>query len=107
MSAVGAASKCLFGSASYIACKVLLLFKLLGVLLLQLQEKLPKGSQTHFRSIITDEYLRVKGSNDSIYAIGDAATIEQVCKVPLMSVTGNKHRMSASSHVPCFLASCM
>jgi len=46
--------------------------------LLQLQERLPKGSQTHFRSIITDEFLRVKGSNDSIYAIGDAATIEQV-----------------------------
>lgn len=43
----------------------------------QLQERLPKGSQTHFRSIITDEFLRVKGSNDSIYAIGDAATIEQ------------------------------
>lgn len=45
---------------------------------LQLQTRLPKGSQTHFRSIITDEFLRVKGSNDTIYAIGDAATIEQV-----------------------------
>ena len=49
--------------------------------LLQLQTRLPKGSQTHFRSIITDEFLRVKGSNDSIYAIGDAATIEQVSLV--------------------------
>ena len=46
--------------------------------MLQLQERLPAGSQTHFRSIITDEFLRVKGSNESIYAIGDAATIEQV-----------------------------
>ena len=45
---------------------------------LQLIDVLPKGSQTHFRSIITDENLRVKGSNGSIYAIGDAATIEQV-----------------------------
>lgn len=43
----------------------------------QLQERLPQGSQTHFRSIITDEFLRVKGSDDTIYAIGDAATIEQ------------------------------
>ncbi|KAL3146637.1 tubulin alpha 1 [Trebouxia sp. C0010 RCD-2024] len=43
----------------------------------QLQERLPAGSQTHFRSIITDEFLRVKGSGGSIYAIGDAATIEQ------------------------------
>lgn len=51
---------------------------ILCCLLLQLQERLPKGSQTHFRSIITDEFLRVKGSDDSIYAIGDAATIEQV-----------------------------
>ena len=45
---------------------------------MQLQERLPKGSQTHFRSIITDEFLRVKGSDESMYAIGDAATIEQV-----------------------------
>lgn len=49
-----------------------------AVCLLQLQERLPAGSQTHFRSIITDEFLRVKGSGGSIYAIGDAATIEQV-----------------------------
>lgn len=47
-------------------------------LTVQLQGVLPKGSQTHFRSIITDDHLRVKGSNGSIYAIGDAATIEQV-----------------------------
>jgi len=43
----------------------------------QLQAELPEGSQTHFRSIVTDAFLRVKGSDGSIYAIGDAATIEQ------------------------------
>lgn len=44
-------------------------------LLAQLQEQLP--GQTHFRSIVTDDFLRVKGSNGSIYALGDAATIDQ------------------------------
>lgn len=35
-------------------------------------------NQTHFRSILTDEFLCVKGLEDgSIYAIGDAATIDQ------------------------------
>lgn len=43
----------------------------------QLQGKLPAGVQTHFRSIITDGFLRVKGSEGAIFAIGDAATIEQ------------------------------
>lgn len=33
--------------------------------------------QNHFRSAVTDEFLRVKGSNGSIFALGDAATIEQ------------------------------
>ncbi|CAL8468285.1 g7825 [Coccomyxa elongata] len=46
-------------------------------LIKQLQGKLPEGSQTHFRSIVTDQYLRVLGSEGSIYAIGDAATIQQ------------------------------
>ncbi|KAK9830323.1 hypothetical protein WJX72_011009 [[Myrmecia] bisecta] len=46
-------------------------------LIKQLQAKLPEGTQTHFRSIVTDEYLCVKGSNGTIYALGDAATIEQ------------------------------
>jgi NADH:ubiquinone reductase (non-electrogenic) len=32
---------------------------------------------TTCRSILTDEFLRVKGSNGSIFAIGDAATIDQ------------------------------
>lgn len=43
-----------------------------------MQSKLPEGSQTHFRSIVTDGFLRVKGSDGSIFAFGDAATIEQV-----------------------------
>lgn len=43
-----------------------------------LQGTLPEGTQTHFRSIVTDEYLRVRGAPDgSMFAIGDAATIEQ------------------------------
>ena len=29
------------------------------------------------RSIVTDGHLQVKGSNGSIYALGDAATIDQ------------------------------
>eukprot|EP00882_Tetradesmus_deserticola_P003879 GHRQ01004103.1.p1 GENE.GHRQ01004103.1~~GHRQ01004103.1.p1 ORF type:complete len:615 (+),score=301.43 GHRQ01004103.1:630-2474(+) len=33
--------------------------------------------QTHFRSALTDEYLRVKGSDGSIWAFGDACTIDQ------------------------------
>ena len=45
---------------------------------LHVQAKLPEGSQTHFRSILTDQYCRVLGSEGSIYAIGDAATIQQV-----------------------------
>lgn len=47
-------------------------------LIKQLQSSLPEGSQTHFRSIVTDEYLRVRGAPEgSMFAIGDAATIEQ------------------------------
>ena len=40
-----------------------------------LQKKLP--GQDHFRSILTNEYLEVKGSKGTIFAFGDAATIEQ------------------------------
>ena len=40
------------------------------------QGRLPEGTQTHFRSIVTDDRLRVRGSGGSIYALGDAATIE-------------------------------
>ncbi|KAG2486568.1 hypothetical protein HYH03_014738 [Edaphochlamys debaryana] len=41
----------------------------------QLQEKLP--GQSHFRSVLTDDCLRVKGSDGSIWALGDASTIDQ------------------------------
>jgi len=44
-------------------------------LVAQLQEVLE--GQNHPRSILTDGYMRVKGSNGRIWAIGDAATIEQ------------------------------
>ncbi|GFR46087.1 hypothetical protein Agub_g7573, partial [Astrephomene gubernaculifera] len=44
-------------------------------LIRSLQEKLP--GQSHFRSVLTDECLRVKGSDGSIWAVGDAATIDQ------------------------------
>ncbi|KAK9839229.1 hypothetical protein WJX81_002839 [Elliptochloris bilobata] len=46
-------------------------------LIKKLQGKLPGGTQTHFRSIVTDEYLRVIGSEGTIFSIGDAATIAQ------------------------------
>ncbi|GBF96542.1 hypothetical protein Rsub_09125 [Raphidocelis subcapitata] len=44
-------------------------------LLKQIQEVLP--GQSHFRCLLTDEFLRVKGSDGSIWAFGDAATIDQ------------------------------
>lgn len=34
--------------------------------------------QQHWRSLKTDKYLRVQGTNGSIFALGDAATVEQV-----------------------------
>ena len=40
------------------------------------QKKLP-ATQSHFRSIVTDDYLRVIGSEGTIFSMGDAATIEQ------------------------------
>jgi len=43
----------------------------------QLQEALPEGSQPNRRAINTDRWLRVSGSDGSIFAIGDASTIEQ------------------------------
>ena len=58
------------------------------------QAKLPEGSQTHFRSIVTDPYLRVNGSNGSIYAFGDAATIEQVCT----KASRHRQRIGMSMH---------
>lgn len=47
-------------------------------LIKQLQQRLPEGNQNHFRSVITDEYLRVRGApGGTIFALGDAATIGQ------------------------------
>ncbi len=46
---------------------------------MQLAGALPEGTQGHFRSILTDEHLRVMGSEGTIYAMGDGATIYQVC----------------------------
>eukprot|EP00232_Nephroselmis_pyriformis_P022767 CAMPEP_0182864046 /NCGR_PEP_ID=MMETSP0034_2-20130328/6967_1 /TAXON_ID=156128 /ORGANISM="Nephroselmis pyriformis, Strain CCMP717" /LENGTH=626 /DNA_ID=CAMNT_0024996293 /DNA_START=91 /DNA_END=1971 /DNA_ORIENTATION=- len=43
----------------------------------QLCDALPEGTQTNFRGLVTDGYLRVQGSDGSIYAMGDGATIEQ------------------------------
>ena len=43
------------------------------------QEKLG-GTQTHFRSIVTDDYLRVIGTDGTVFSMGDAATIAQVRK---------------------------
>ena len=34
------------------------------------------------RSILTDEYMRVKGSEGSMFAFGDSSTVDQVC-IPL------------------------
>ena len=42
----------------------------------QLIAALPPGSQPNIRSLTVDGSLRVKGSNGTIYALGDAATIE-------------------------------
>ena len=58
-----------------------------------LQAALPEGAQTHFRSIVTNEFLQVKGSGGSIFAIGDAATIEQV-RVQISAV---QHSMSMAA----------
>lgn len=46
-------------------------------LIKQLQAKLPPGTQTHFRSAVTNGYLEVDGSDGSIFALGDAATLRQ------------------------------
>lgn len=42
----------------------------------ELQQYYPK-EQTHFRSLLTDDFMRVKGSDGSIWAFGDASTIDQ------------------------------
>lgn len=42
-------------------------------LIRKLQDSMPE--QNHFRSLLTDDKLRVLGSNGSMWAIGDASTI--------------------------------
>ena len=63
-----------FGAAVW--CTGVKLNPLASQLIETLNEASP-GSQTNFRSILVDQYLRVKGSDGSVYALGDAATIEQ------------------------------
>lgn len=43
----------------------------------QIQQVLPEGTQNHFRCLVTDSYLRVKGSEGSIYCLGDAGTVAE------------------------------
>ena len=43
----------------------------------RIMDSLPEGSQTNRRSLATDKTLRVKGSNGTIFALGDCATIER------------------------------
>ena len=43
----------------------------------KIMDKLPAGSQENRRSLATDKNLRVKGSNGTIFAIGDCATMER------------------------------
>ncbi len=50
---------------------------------MQLQAKMP-DTQSHFRSIVTDQHLRALGSNGTIFAIGDGATVEQVSSDQLL-----------------------
>ena len=49
-------------------------------LMRQLQQLLP--GQTHPRCLMTDEHMLVKGSRGSIFAFGDAATVEVVAAGP-------------------------
>lgn len=59
----------------------------------------PACLQTHFRSAITDDWLRVKGSDGTMFALGDAATIEQA-KVGWLKllVQRFKHATSCFKH---------
>jgi len=43
----------------------------------KIMDSLPSGAQENRRSLATDKNLRVKGSNGTIFAIGDCATIER------------------------------
>ena len=40
-------------------------------------DAMPAGAQANRRSLVTDNNLRVKGSQGTIFALGDCATIER------------------------------
>ena len=40
------------------------------------------GAQEHWRSLKTDKFLQVLGTQGSILALGDASTVSQVCPSP-------------------------
>ncbi|KAI3439031.1 hypothetical protein D9Q98_001441 [Chlorella vulgaris] len=64
-----------------------------------LSQKLPDGTQTHFRSAITDDWLRVKGSDGTMFALGDAATIEQAKAVEKASELFDKYAVGTAGRV--------
>ena len=37
------------------------------------------GAQEHWKSLKTDQFLQVQGTGGTILAMGDAATVAQVC----------------------------
>lgn len=63
----------------------------------KIMEGLPPGSQENVRSLTVDKRLRVKGSEGSIYALGDCATIERPNSLQhaerLFSRLGGEHRI--------------
>ena len=50
------------------------------------------------RSIVTDEYLRVKGSNGAIFAMGDAATVDQPRAITRAKASDLAFRQPMSLH---------
>uniref|UniRef100_A0A061RCA7 NADH:ubiquinone reductase (non-electrogenic) n=1 Tax=Tetraselmis sp. GSL018 TaxID=582737 RepID=A0A061RCA7_9CHLO len=46
-------------------------------LIRQIQADLPEGSQGNGRFLVTDKYLRVRGSGGSIFCLGDAGSVTQ------------------------------
>ena len=49
----------------------------------KLISKLPEGSQENWKALRVDNYMRVKGTRGTVYAIGDAATVTQVREMSL------------------------
>jgi hypothetical protein len=52
----------------------------------QLKDKLPAYAQTSPTGLVVDKYLRVKGWDGSIVALGDAAVTNQVPRCMCMFV---------------------